>query len=89
MLEFDWPAAVRTAKGLAPEAPVILGGHSLGGQLGTLYASLNPQSIKALLLVATPSVYFRGWRLPANLKILLMTQLAWGISNCSGIFLGM
>lgn len=88
MLELDWPAAMKTAKGLAPDLPVILGGHSLGGQLCALYASSHPQAIKALLLVATPSVYFRGWSFPANLKILAITQLAWGISEVVGYFPG-
>lgn len=88
MLECDWAAAVKTAKGLAPELPVILGGHSLGGQLCALYASMQPQMVKGLLLIATPSVYFRGWRFPANLKILGLTQLAWGISEVVGYFPG-
>lgn len=88
MLELDWAAAVKTAKGLAPDLPVILGGHSLGGQLCALYASLHPQAVKALLLVATPSVYFRGWSFPANLKILGTTQLAWGIAELLGYFPG-
>jgi len=88
MLELDWAAAVKTAKGLAPDLPVVLGGHSLGGQLSALYASLHPQAIKSLLLVATPSVFFRGWSFPGNLKILAMTQLAWGISELVGYFPG-
>ncbi len=88
MLELDWPAAVKTAKGLAPELPVILGGHSLGGQLCALYASMRPQACKALLLVATPSVHFRGWPLPSSLKILAMTQLVWGIAEALGYFPG-
>lgn len=88
MLQYDWPAALKTAKGLAPEAPVILAGHSLGGQLSALYATLCPREVKALLLLATPSVYFRGWSFPANLKILAMTQLAWGIAELVGYFPG-
>lgn len=88
MLELDWPAAMKTARGLAPDLPVVVGGHSLGGQLSALYASMHPQNVKALLLVATPSVFFRGWNFPANLKILAMTQLAWGIAELVGYFPG-
>lgn len=88
MLELDWPAAVKTAKGLAPDLPVILGGHSLGGQLCALYASMHPHVCKALMFVATPSVYFRGWGFPSNLKILAMTQLAWAIAEAVGYFPG-
>lgn len=88
MLELDWVAAVKTAKALAPELPVILGGHSLGGQLSALYASMHPDACKALLLVATPSVYFRGWPFPASLRILAMTQLAWGVAELLGFFPG-
>ena len=55
-------AAVRTE---LPEAPVHLLGHSLGGQIATMYAALHP--IDGLILIASSTPYWRhwGWRLHA------------------------
>ena len=64
MVSFDWPAVVGKVKDLFPGAPVYLLGHSLGGQLSALYLAANPGAASGLILVAAPSVHFRGWDFP-------------------------
>jgi predicted alpha/beta hydrolase len=48
ILSIDLPEAIRFIKTHYPENPIYLLGHSLGGQLATLYMSLNPQQISWL-----------------------------------------
>ncbi len=88
MVTFDWPAVVEKVKTLFPGAPLSIFGHSLGGQLSTLYLAANPGACSGLILVATPSVYFRGWDFPLSLGVLAGTQLACAIAGILGYFPG-
>ncbi len=88
MVAFDWPAVVEKVKSLFPGAPVFLLGHSLGGQLSALYLAANPGAAAGLILVAAPSVHYRGWDLPLNLGVLAGTQAACMIASVLGYFPG-
>jgi predicted alpha/beta hydrolase len=67
---------------------LILLGHSLGGQLGALYAAAHPGDLDALVLVTACSVHFRGWPLPLNLGVLAGTQFARLVADAVGAFPG-
>jgi len=88
MINQDLPAVVAATQGRFPRSPIYLLGHSLGGQMSVLYASLFPDQVAGVVLVSSGSVYFRGWRFPTSLAILSATQLAWGISRLLGYFPG-
>lgn len=59
LLGNDLPAGLAVAHGRWPQATCRLGGHSLGGQLACLYASLHPQEFAGIALVASGSPYWR------------------------------
>jgi predicted alpha/beta hydrolase len=65
LLEYDLPAALAGIRTRWPQATHWLGGHSLGGQLATLYAALHPATPAGLVLVASGAPYWRqfphGW----------------------------
>ncbi len=88
MITFDWPAVVDKVKTLFPDAPVYLFGHSLGGQLSALYLAASPEAASGLILVAAPSVHFKGWELPLSLGVLAGTQAACGLASLIGYFPG-
>ena len=88
MINQDMPEVVDAARRRFPRSPIYLLGHSLGGQISVLYASLFPDQVAGVVLVSSGSVYFRGWRFPTRLAILLGTQLAWGVSKLLGYFPG-
>lgn len=76
VVELDLPAIVAAVRGALPASPIYLLGHSLGGQLACLFAATRPEAVAGLVLIASCSVYHRGWRFPGNLVLLCFQQLA-------------
>ncbi|MEN1993841.1 alpha/beta hydrolase family protein [Stenotrophomonas bentonitica] len=75
ILEHDLPAS----RAQMPEdavTPLIIGGHSLGGQLACCFAGLHPQRFARVWLVASGTPYWRtfpaprGWALPLVYRFL-------------------
>lgn len=62
LLQDDLSAGMAAWRERWPQARGWLGGHSLGGQLAALYASLHPAAVSGLLLVASGSPYWRRFR---------------------------
>ncbi|MGS1000066.1 alpha/beta hydrolase family protein [Rhodanobacter sp. UC4436_H3] len=62
LLEDDLPAGMAAVRQRWPQARCWLGGHSLGGQLGLLYASLHPHDFAGVVLVASGAPYWRRFR---------------------------
>ncbi len=55
LVEIDAPALLAELAQRAPGAPLLVGGHSLGGQLGALTAATQPP-VRALVAVASGTV---------------------------------
>ena len=62
LLELDLPASI----GALPEdgVPLLIGGHSLGGQLACCYAGQRPALIAGLWLVGSGTPYWRSFPAP-------------------------
>ncbi len=56
----DLPALVAVLTERVGRRPILFG-HSLGGQLGCVYAGQAPDSVAGIALIASCSVYFRNW----------------------------
>ncbi len=73
LLRHDIAAGMSALRQHWPQASCLIGGHSLGGQLGLLYASLRPDEVTGLLLVASGAPYWRryrhGWLLRVALQL--------------------
>jgi predicted alpha/beta hydrolase len=61
MLTEDWPLAIQAVKARFPNAPFYLLGHSLGGQISSIYAAHHPEQLAGLILIACSSVHWKLW----------------------------
>ena len=58
-LNSDWPAVVAAVREKFPNSGLVLAGHSIGAQLGLVYAGENPDAIRGLLLFTPNTPYYR------------------------------
>lgn len=84
----DIPAAKAQLDALFPGEDVYFLGHSLGGQMASLYLGQNPEASAGLILCASCTVYFNNWPFPANLGLLLFTQFGGLLATVMGYFPG-
>ena len=88
MVRYDWPCIIDRTRILFPHSRKILLGHSLGGQLSTLYMSENPGEIDGLITVGAPSLYYLDWPFPGSITLLFSTQLFRLVAKVMGYFPG-
>lgn len=70
----DLHEVVSHLKKTHPDTPLYLLGHSLGGQIGLLYAARYPQQFAGLSIVASCSVYYGSWSGMGRLRILFASN---------------
>ncbi len=88
ILDLDYQGIIDDVNQTYPGVPVFLLGHSLGGQLACLYCSRFPEKVAGLILVACPSVYYKGWSGFGRWTILGFVKFAKLVSNLLGYFPG-
>lgn len=88
MVSVDYPAVVARLRTEFPGRKLFLLGHSLGGQMGALFVSLDPEAVDGLILVASCSNYFMRWPQPWRWPVFLGTQLASLMAGALGYFPG-
>ncbi|MEM9305454.1 MAG: alpha/beta fold hydrolase [Pseudomonadota bacterium] len=88
LLELDFPAELAAIDARFPRAPVHLLGHSLGGQLGLLFAAANPGAIQSVMAVASCSIYWRTFGRKPSIGVWAFTRFARWSSALLGIFPG-
>ena len=64
LLLADLPAGLAMLRSRFRDTRLMLGGHSLGGQLAVLYAGLQPRTVERLLLVASGSPWWPCFHRP-------------------------
>ncbi|MBX2797137.1 MAG: alpha/beta fold hydrolase [Myxococcales bacterium] len=88
LLECDLPASIQRVRARHPASPVVLLGHSLGGQMAALYCSAQPGQVTGFVTVAACSVYWRAFPPGKRLPVLVGTQLASLVGRVWGTFPG-
>ncbi|MFG2127158.1 alpha/beta fold hydrolase [Streptomyces sp. NPDC048751] len=84
----DYPAVFAALRERAPGSPVFLLGHSLGGQIGLMYAARNPADLDGVLLVAAGTPHFRTYPGLTGLIPLLGTGIVAGVARVRGYWPG-
>ncbi len=78
MAEQEWPAVVACAKRLFPNAALCFLGHSIGGQISSLYLATNPEVSQELILVASNSMGYKKYGLRGYGVLALSHVVAFG-----------
>ncbi|MBM9500935.1 alpha/beta fold hydrolase [Leptospira sp. 201903071] len=84
----DWPSVLETIRSKHPNKKPIVIGHSLGGQLSSIYAGLFPTEIQGLILVATGTPFFKHFPILHKFIFLSFYGFSWLLSSWLGYFPG-
>lgn len=88
LLEEDFPWALIAVRKRLKQAPLWVGGHSLGGQLACCFVARAPAGVEGIVLIASGNVHYRGWPGAAGAGVLAMSQTSSLISRVMGSFPG-
>lgn len=88
LLTVDLPATEAAIDGRLDGLPRIIGGHSLGGQLGVCRLALAPHSATRLWLVASGAPYWRTFPLRTRLWIPMVYRFLRGLADWRGYLPG-
>jgi predicted alpha/beta hydrolase len=75
LIDQDIAAAVRALRERIGDVPLVLGGHSLGGHLATVFAGRQPRAIDALLHVACGFPYHADYAARQAKMVLRLCRL--------------
>ncbi|HZH44968.1 MAG TPA: alpha/beta hydrolase [Lysobacter sp.] len=82
----DLPASEHAVRGALPNVPLLLGGHSLGGQLACCHLALQERMPSALWLVASGAPYWRAFPPPHRYLLPLAYRfLPWLARTCGAL----
>ncbi len=76
ILSCDLPASQQALQEVAGELPLLIGGHSLGGQLACCHAGQQPDAFSRLWLVASGTPWWRSFPPPLRYALPLAYRFA-------------
>ncbi len=88
LVSVDLPAMFETVRLRFPESTPYLLGHSMGGQLGVLYAARVRRRLAGLILVASGSPYHRGFGGARSAGLLVGSAAMSMTANVAGFWPG-
>ena len=88
LVETYLPEVVKSAKQVARGAPVILIGHSLGSQIGTMAVASGTIKIDALVTIAGGNIHYRNWDGAGAVKVLFASALFSSLTRLFGYLPG-
>nr|WP_246505230.1 alpha/beta hydrolase [Coralloluteibacterium stylophorae] len=88
LLESDLPASLAALRAARPELPLMLGGHSLGGQLACLFAASRAEDAAGLLVVASGTPHRSGFAGVRGAALPAAYRLAAALAHTYGHFPG-
>ena len=88
LLHHDLSVAVDAVRQIYPNRPIYFLGHSLGGQLGLIYMTENPDKISGLIGVATGLPYYKAWPFPQDIGLWVASKLVRFVAACYGYYPG-
>ena len=88
LLELDIPASAEAMRRQLPDLPVVVGGHSLGGQLACCYLATAPQAAHGIWLVGSGAPWWRAFPRRHRLMLRLAYRLLPWLADRNGALPG-
>ncbi|MEV6319914.1 alpha/beta fold hydrolase [Nocardia sp. NPDC051787] len=88
LVSVDFPAIFEVVRDQFPDSTPYLLGHSMGGQLGVMYAARIRGRLGGLILVASGTPYYRGYRGLSGPGMLVGTAAISLTANLAGVWPG-
>ncbi|MGQ4617609.1 alpha/beta fold hydrolase [Nocardia sp. R7R-8] len=88
LVSVDFPAIFEVVREQFPDSTPYLLGHSMGGQLGVMYAARVRGRLGGLILVASGTPYYRGYRGLSGPGMLVGTAAISLTANLAGFWPG-
>jgi predicted alpha/beta hydrolase len=88
LLLHDLPASLAQVRARLPHAPLLLGGHSLGGQLACCFAATLALPPAQLWLVASGTPFWRSFPRPARYALPLVYRFLPWLAQRQGVLHG-
>ncbi|WP_454196234.1 alpha/beta hydrolase family protein [Nocardia sp. Marseille-Q1738] len=88
LVSVDFPAIFEVVRDQFPDSTPYLLGHSMGGQLGVMYAARIRGRLGGLILVASGTPYYRGYRGLSGPGMLVGTAAMSLTANLAGFWPG-
>jgi len=83
-----YAAALRALHGGLPGVPMLVVGHSIGGQVALMAAGTNLPGLRGVVVVASGSPYWRTWDGAEALRIRAATWTCGALARSLGVFPG-
>lgn len=88
VLALDWAPIVERTREVVGGGELSLVGHSIGGQLGSLFEAEHPGTFRKIALVTACSVDWRGWPGARSYAFLGQTLFVGALARALGYFPG-
>lgn len=84
----DLHETILSIKKIPTDSALVLIGHSLGGQIGSLYAARYPEHTKGIVLITSGTIYYKGWKGLQIAKVIFAAKVFPLIARLFGYFPG-
>ncbi len=88
ILACDLPASEQVLHDIADGVPLLIGGHSLGGQLACCFAGMQPATFARLWLVASGTPWWRSFPVPLRYALPLVYRFLPWLARRNGVLPG-
>ncbi len=88
IVEVDYPHIIQEVGKLFPDSKKYIMGHSLGGQLSSVFVSKHPNAVDGLILNATCNVHYIGWDGAQKWGVLLGAKMCRLVASIKGYYPG-
>jgi predicted alpha/beta hydrolase len=87
-VEVEYPLILEQVKLLFPNCKLVIMGHSLGGQMGSMFISRYQHLADGIILNASCSPYYKGWGVGAGFGLWLFARFIRMVTALLGYYPG-